>query len=137
WHFLTGEQPAIDALTEAVGFRYAYDAKHDQFAHGSGIMILTPRGKVARYFFGLDFKDRPRDVRLALAEASDGKARSTTDQILLLCYHYDSATGTYTPAVMTFVRLGGALTLLAMGVFLVRAWRRERPGAAAAPPAGA
>jgi protein SCO1/2 len=138
WHFLTGEQPAIDALTEAVGFRYAYDAKHDQFAHGSGVMILTPRGKVARYFFGIDYKmrdahDTSRDVRLGLVEASGGKVGSTADQLLLLCYHYDETAGTYTPAVMTIVRLAGALTLLVIGAFLVRAWRRERRGAAAAP----
>jgi protein SCO1/2 len=124
WHFLTGEQPAIDALTEAVGFRYVYDAKHDQFAHGSGIMILTPEGKVARYFYGLKYP--PRDVRLALVEASGGKVGSTVDQVLLLCYHYDDTTGTYTPTVLNFVRLAGGLTLLVMGVFLARAWRRER-----------
>jgi protein SCO1/2 len=131
WHFLTGEQPAIDALTEAVGFRYAYDAKHDQFAHGRGVMILTPQGKVARYFFGLDYK--PRDLRLALAEASDGKARSTADQLLLLCYHYDASSGTYTPAVMNLVRVAGGLTVLVTGALLVRAWRRERRGAAPRP----
>jgi protein SCO1/2 len=124
WHFLTGEQESIDRLTEAVGFRYRYDAKHDQFAHPSGVMVLTPDGTLARYFYGIQYS--PRDLRLALVEASGGKVGSTVDQVLLLCYHYDPAEGTYTPTVMNFVRLAGALTLVGLGVYLGRSWYRER-----------
>ena len=121
WHFLTGDQPAIDRLTAAVGFHYLYDPKQDQFAHASGIMVLTPQGKIARYFYGVDYSHR--DVRLGLVEASEKKIGSPVDQVLLLCYHYDPATGTYTAAVMNLVRLGGALTLLILGLFFFRMWR--------------
>jgi protein SCO1/2 len=123
WHFLTGEQDAIDRLTQAVGFRYVYDPKQDQFAHASGIVVLTPSGKIARYFYGIRFP--ARDLRLALVEASEGKVGSPVDQILLLCYHYDPASGKYTPAVMGLVRAAGAFTLLLLGAFLGKAWHRD------------
>src|SRR5262249_6400010 len=113
WHFLTGEQEAIDRLTRAGGFRYTYDPKKDQVAHASGIMVLTPKGKIARYFYGIRFLSR--DLRLGLVEASEGKIGSPVDQVLLLCFHYDAATGKYTPEVMGFVRLGGAITLVILG----------------------
>src|SRR5207244_5349110 len=100
WHFLTGTQPAIDQLTEAVGFHYAYDAKSDQFAHASGIIILTPQGKIARYFYGIQYS--PRDLRLGLVEASERKIGSPVDELLLLCFHYDPETGTYTSTVLSF-----------------------------------
>src|SRR5262249_5353897 len=87
WHFLTGAQESIDRLTQAVGFRYVYDQKQDQFAHASGIMLLTPQGKIARYFYGIRYPSR--DLRLALVEASQGKIGSPVDQVLLFCYHYD------------------------------------------------
>ncbi|HXG11832.1 MAG TPA: SCO family protein [Gemmataceae bacterium] len=124
WHFLTGDQPAIDALTAAVGFRYAYDATLDQFAHTSGIMVLTPRGKIARYFYGIRYP--PRDLRLGLVEAAEEKIGTPADRLLLLCYRYDPSTGRYTPLVMNLVRLGGVLTLAVLGTFLGLAWRRER-----------
>lgn len=124
WHFLTGEQPAIDALTQTVGFRYVYDAKTDQFAHASAIIVLTPDGKTARYLFGVHYP--PRDLRLSLIEASRGKIGAPADRLLLLCYHYDLTTGRYTPAVMNFVRAGGVLTMLTLGMFFVYAWRRRR-----------
>jgi len=123
WHFLTGEQEAIDRLTRAVGFHYSYDSEKDQFAHASGIMILTPQGKIARYFYGIRFPSR--DLRLGLVEASEGKIGSPVDQVLLLCFHYDPATGKYTPEVMGFVRLGGTITLLVLGLFLGRGWYRD------------
>jgi protein SCO1/2 len=123
WHFLTGDEANIEALTRAIGFRYRYDAEHDQFAHASGFVVLTPSGKMARYFFGMQFP--PRHVRLALVEAGAGKVGNVVDQILLLCYHYDPATGRYTATVMNLVRLAGILTVLILGTFLVRAWRRE------------
>jgi protein SCO1/2 len=130
WHFLTGEEPAIRRLTEAVGFHYRYDAANDQFAHASGIMVLTPRGKIARYFYGINYS--PRDLRLGLVEASDNKIGSLADQFLLACFHYDPTTGKYGLAVMNLVRLGGVLTLLALGVFYVVQWRRSRRKACAA-----
>jgi protein SCO1 len=123
WHFLTGEQESIDRLTRAVGFRYVYDATQDQFAHGSGIMVLTPEGKIARYIYGVRFP--PRDLRLALVEASSGKIGSPVDQVLLLCFQYDSATGKYTLTVMNLVRLGGILTLLIVGTYLGQGWFRD------------
>jgi protein SCO1/2 len=124
WHFLTGEQSAIDRLTEAMGFYYNHDPKSDQFAHASGIMVLTPKGKIARYFFGIKFS--PRDLRLGLVEASEGKVGSPVDQLLLFCFHYDPTTGQYALTVLNLVRLAGVLTLLALGLFLVVMWRRER-----------
>jgi protein SCO1 len=123
WHFLTGDEPSIEALTKAIGFRYSYDAEHDQFAHASGFVVLTPSGTIARYFFGMQFP--PRHVRLALVEAGAGKVGNVVDQVLLLCYHYDPATGRYTATIMNLVRLGGILTVLILGAFLIRSWLRE------------
>jgi protein SCO1/2 len=123
WHFLTGDQAGIDRLTEAAGFHYRYDPQQDQFAHASGIMILTPQGRIARYFYGIDFPSR--DLRLGLVEASENKIGAPVDQLLLFCYHYDAATGTYTAQAMNLVRLGGVLTLLVLGTLLFGAWYRE------------
>jgi protein SCO1/2 len=124
WHFLTGDQQSIDRLADAVGFHYIYDAATDQFAHPSGIVILTPQGKIARYLFGIEYP--PRDLQLALVEASQGKIGSPTDQLLLLCFHYDSATGHYTASIMSLVRLFGAVTLAAIAALILRSRRRER-----------
>jgi protein SCO1/2 len=124
WHFLTGEQPSIDRLLDAIGYRVRYDQKLDQFAHGSGIVLLTPKGRVSRYFFGISFPSR--DLRLGLVEASQGHVGSVVDQMLLYCYHYDPATGRYAATAMGLVRLGGALTVLALAGFLLTAWLRER-----------
>jgi protein SCO1/2 len=124
WHFLTGEQEAIERLTGVVGFRYTYDPKHDQFAHASGIMILTPQGRIARYFFDISY--RPRDLRLGLVEASANRIGSPIDQALLFCFHYDPEEGKYGPAVMNFIRLGGVLTVLGLGTLIAYLWRQER-----------
>jgi protein SCO1 len=124
WHFLTGEQASIDRLTQAVGFHYAYDPQSDQFAHASAIMLLTPEGKVSRYFYGVKYV--PKDVRLGLVEASQGRIGSPVDQILLYCYHYDPEAGKYTASVLNFVRLGGGLIVLGLGVLGIAMWRRER-----------
>jgi protein SCO1/2 len=124
WHFLTGEQESITCLTEAVGFHYRYDAKNDQFAHASGIMILTPHGKIARYFYDVSYS--PRDLRLGLVEASENKVGSPVDRVLLFCFHYDPQEGKYGAAVMNFLRLGGVLTILAIGGLMVVLWRQER-----------
>ena len=128
WHFLTGKPDAIEKLTRAVGFRYVYDAKQDQYIHTSGIMILTPQGKISRYFYGIEFPGR--DLRLGLVEASANKIGSPTDQVLLYCFHYDPATGKYSASILNFVRAGGALTVLALAGMVWFLCRR-RPRAAA------
>jgi len=123
-HFLTGRQPSIDAVTKAVGFRYAYDAKIDQFAHPAAITILTADGRVSRYLFGIEFG--PRDLRLALVEAAGNKIGSVVDQVTLYCYHYDPETGRYGFAITNVVRLAGLLTVCALGAFIILSVRRER-----------
>ncbi len=124
WHFLTGEEAAIRRLTEAVGFRYAFDSETGQFAHASGIMVLTPQGRIARYFYGIEYA--PRDLRLGLVEAAQGKIGSPVDQILLYCYHYDPKVGRYSLIVMNVLRLAGVATVLVLGGFLVVMFRRDR-----------
>jgi protein SCO1/2 len=123
WHFLTGDQPDIDALEQAVGFRAVYDPKDDQFAHDSAVIVLTPQGKVSRYLFGLGYT--PRDLRLALVESSDGKVGSFLDHVLLLCFHYDPAKGRYSATILTIVRVGGLLTVIALIAFWARVARRS------------
>lgn len=124
WHFLTGDEPSIAALTEAAGFSYAWDEQSQQFAHASGIVVLTPDGRLARYFFGIEYA--PRDVKFALLESSAGRIGTLADNLLLYCYHYDPATGSYAFVAMNAVRLGGAVTLVALMGFVVVAIRRER-----------
>ena len=134
WHFLTGDQPSIDALTQAVGFHYAYDSSSRQYAHAAAIMILTPQGRIARYFYGVQYPGR--DFRLGLVEASEGKIGTPTDHALLYCYQYDPATGKYGLIVMNVVRAAGALTVLVLGIFMFVMFRRERHHPAGAPVAG-
>lgn len=123
FHFLTGEEPNIKALTDAVGFHYKYDPATDQFAHASGIMILTPEGRLSRYFYGVEYA--PRDLRLGLVEASQGKIGNLVDEALLFCYHYDPATGKYGAVAIDLLRaVGAAFFLLCAGWMLV-AWRRD------------
>jgi protein SCO1/2 len=127
WHFLTGDEANIKRLTEAVGFRYVWDEQTNQFAHASGIMLLTPEGKLARYFYGIEYP--PRDLRLGLVEASQNKIGTPVDALMLYCYHYDPATGKYGAIVMNIVRLAGGVTLfLIVGMILVL---RKRSGRAA------
>jgi protein SCO1/2 len=123
WHFLTGDEASIKALTGAVGFRYKFDPATGQYAHASSIMILTPQGKLSRYFYGVEYA--PRDVRLGLVEASQNKIGTPVDQILLFCYHYDPATGKYGAIAMNMVRFAGATFVLICGTFLFFAWRRD------------
>jgi len=123
WHFLTGEQESIDRLADAVGFRYVYDEETDQFAHASGIMVLTPDGRLARYFFGVEYS--PRDLRLSLVEASHGKVGSVVDKVLLLCYQYDPATGTYGVVVYRVLRLAGVITIAVIALFVILMLRRD------------
>jgi protein SCO1/2 len=125
WHFLTGDESPIKSLAAAVGFRYTYDPRTDQFAHASGIMILTPEGKIARYHYGLDYA--PRDLRFGLEDASAGNVGSPVPSPLrMLCFAYDPATGKYALLTLRLVRLSGLLTVLLLAGFLFRAWRREK-----------
>lgn len=130
WHFLTGDADSIARLAAAVGFRYKFLPERNEFAHAAGIMVLTPTGTVARYFYGVEFS--PRDLRLGLIEAAENRIGTPVDQLLLFCYRYDPSTGRYTTAVLTFIRLGGVATVLALAAFLLRSLRRERASAAAA-----
>jgi len=123
WHFLTGDEPQIKQLADAVGFRYAYDSDSKQYAHASGIMLLTGEGKISRYFYGVTYPER--DLRLGLVEASEGKIGSPVDQILLFCYHYDPHTGKYGLLVSRMIQLGGLLTILIGGIFLLLLFRGE------------
>jgi len=133
WHFLTGPQDSITDLAEAVGFKYFYDERIDQYAHAAGILVLTPEGRLARYFYGIEFN--PSDVRLGIVEASGNKIGTPVDQLLLLCYQFDPATGTYTGLVLTLVRVGGILTVIALLASLYLLSRGSgRPGAPGAPP---
>ena len=133
WHFLTGQPDAINALTKAVGFQYQYDAKTNQYAHATAIMVLTPQGRISRYFYGVDFP--PKDLRMGLVEASQGKIGNAVDAVLLYCYHYDPETGKYGAMVANILRLAAAATILVMGIFLFALWRldlsvaRRRPAA--------
>jgi protein SCO1 len=124
WHFLTGQPDAIKTLTETVGFHYNYDPINKQFAHASAIMILTPEGKIARYFYGIEYK--PRDFRLGLVEASANKIGTTADQVVLFCYHYDPMTGKYGMTVKRVTQVLGTATALSLFGFVFIMLRRER-----------
>ncbi|MCI0658671.1 MAG: SCO family protein, partial [Acidobacteria bacterium] len=124
WHFLTGEESSIQELAGRVGFRYSFDESSGQYAHAAGIILLTPSGRISRYFYGVDYP--PRDLRLALVESSEGKIGSLADKVLLFCFHYDPSTGRYSMAALSAMRLGGLLTALVLGIFVVRMLRRER-----------
>jgi protein SCO1 len=124
WHFLTGQQHSIDALAKSVGFRYVYDAPTKQYVHASAIMILTPQGHVSKYFYGIEYA--PRDVRLGLIEASNGKIGNPVDQVLLYCYHYDPSAGSYSIVIMNVLRLGGLTTIVVIGGSIAVMLARDR-----------
>jgi protein SCO1/2 len=127
-HLLTGTQPAIDAVTGALGFQYAWDEELGQYAHASAVAVLTPDGRLSRWLYGLSYQ--PEDLRLAVVEAGRGAVGTLTDRILLLCYHYDPATGRYGGLVWTGLRVGGGLTILALlgygGALILRERKRLR-----------
>ncbi|MGH9764780.1 MAG: SCO family protein, partial [Blastocatellia bacterium] len=128
WHFLTGDEQNIKALTEAAGFKYAYDPASNLYAHASGIILLTPEGKISRYFYGIEYP--PRDLRLGLVEASQSRIGSPIDKVLLFCYHYDPSTGKYSLLVLKIVRLAGLATVLGIGlmiIFLRRNSQKQKP----------
>ncbi len=126
WRFLTGEESQIRQVTEAVGFKYAYDPATRQYAHPAAIMVLTPGGKVSRYLYGVEYPGR--DLRLALVEAGQGRVGTSFDRILLTCYRYDPATRRYVPWALGFVRVGAVLAALALAGGLAILWRRETKG---------
>jgi protein SCO1/2 len=123
WHFLTGEEAAIRAVTSAAGFSYVWDERTQQFAHPSGIVVATPHGKLSRYFFGIEYA--PRDVKFALIESSAGRIGSAIDHLLLYCYHYDPTTGSYGFVAIGAVRVGAAVTVMALVGFMVISIRRD------------
>jgi protein SCO1/2 len=123
WHFLTGEEPQIRRVTQAAGFRYAWDEQTQQYAHPTGIIVTTGDGRPARYLFGIEYG--PRDLRFALVDASQGKVGSVVDSLLLFCYHYDPATGRYGVYVMRALRIAAVATLVLLGTFIVVMVRRD------------
>jgi protein SCO1/2 len=128
WHFLTGSKEAIDAVTKAADFRFNYDPKTKLFGHASGILLLTPDGRISRYFFGVDYP--PSNVRLGLVDASSGKIGTPVDHILLFCYQYDPSKARYSATVLTVIRMGGVVTLFCMALgFMIFRRREHRPDA--------
>jgi protein SCO1 len=123
WHFLTGDQTSIKALTKAVGFHYQWDEQQQQFAHAAAIMVATPDGKLSHYLFGVEYP--PEDLRLALVEASNGKIGNPVDAVLLYCYRYDPRTGRYGVVIMNVLRIAGVATMLILGSFLIVMFRGE------------
>jgi protein SCO1 len=128
WHFLTGDEASIKALTKAVGFRYIWDPVTKQYAHASGIMILTPQGKLSRYFYGIEYA--PRDLRFGVIDASAGKVGSLADQIILYCYMYDPDRGTYSLIVMRVLRIFAVMTLATLLALFIYLRRKEKQKAA-------
>jgi protein SCO1 len=124
FHFLTGNEASINAVTSAAGFSFKWDEKSEQFAHAAGVMIATPEGKLSRYFYGIDYS--PKDVKFGLMESSAKKVGNPAEQLLLYCYHYDPSTGKYGLAILRVVRLGGIVTLLGMGAMAFVFWRRNK-----------
>jgi protein SCO1 len=128
WHFLVGSKESIDAATKAANFRFSFDVKNNLFAHASGVMILTPDGRISRYFYGIEYPGR--DMRLGLVDASAGKIGTPIDHVLLFCYHYDPSSAKYSASILKIIRLGGVLTILCIvgGIWISR--RRETSVAA-------
>jgi protein SCO1/2 len=124
WHFLTGSAESINALTKAVGFQYQYDESKNQYAHATAIMVLTPQGRISRYFYGVEFP--PKDLRMGLVEASEGKIGNAVDQVLLYCYHYDPAAGKYGAVVSNMLKVGGAVTIMLLGGLILILFRLDR-----------
>jgi protein SCO1 len=124
WHFLTGTQSEIDKVTQAVGFNYTFDEKTNQFAHAGGLMVTTPEGKLARYFYGIDYQ--PRDLKFGIMESSQGKIGNPAEQLYLYCYHYDPSTGKYGLTILSVIRLAAVATILGLGCMLFVFWRRNK-----------
>lgn len=127
WHFLTGDREPIGRITRAVGFRYTWDDETQQYAHPAGLLVLTPEGRISHYLFGIEYA--PKDLRLALVDAGRGRIGNALDQVLLYCYQYNPHTGRYSASILNIVRLGGVLTVLVLGGFILAMLRRERGAA--------
>jgi protein SCO1 len=127
WHFLTGRADQIKALTDAVGFQYQFDPKTGQYAHATAIVMLTPDRHIAEYFYGVEFS--PKDLRLGLVEASQGKIGNLTDAVLLYCYHYDPRSGKYGAVISNVLKIGGLMTVVILGTFIFAMYRADRLGA--------
>lgn len=123
WHFLTGDAPSIHAVMDSIGFHYRWDARNKMFVHASGIMLLTPEGRVSRYLYGVDYE--PKDLKLGLVESSHDQIGSPVDQILLFCYHYDPKTGKYGATVLNLLKGGAILTLLVLAIAMILYWRYD------------
>jgi protein SCO1 len=132
WHFLTGSRQSVDALTRAVGFRYAWDEATKQFAHPAGVVVATPEGRLSHYLFGVEYS--PKDLRLALVDSAGGRIGNPIDTVLLYCYTYDPQRGGYSASIINLVRLGALATLVALGGFILTTTRRRRGGPPARPP---
>jgi protein SCO1/2 len=134
WHFLTGAKPSIDSLTEAANFRYSFNEKSGIFAHASGIMLLTPDGRISRYFYGVEYPSR--DVRLGLVDASAGKIGNPIDHLLLYCFQYDPSTARYSATILRIIRLGGVLTIFTIvaGILIFRRRDTHAPDPTLRPP---
>ncbi len=126
WHFLTGTRESIEAVTKAAAFRFTYDPQTKLFGHASGILLLTPDGRISRYFFGVDYP--PSNVRLGLVDASAGKIGTPVDHLLLFCYQYDPTKARYSATILTVIRMGGVVTLFCMAIGFVIFRRREHRG---------
>lgn len=124
WHFLTGPQDSIDAVTKAVGFNYKWDEKSNQFAHAGGFLMTTPEGKVSRYFYGIEYE--PRQIKFGIMDSAKNKIGSPVDQLMLYCYHYDPASGKYGFKILNAIRLGGILTLVGLGGMFFVFWRYNK-----------
>ncbi len=131
WHFLTGKQSEIDKITKAVGFNYRFDEASNQFAHAGGIMMITPEGKIARYFYGINYA--PKDLKFGIMESSENKIGNPAEQLYLYCFHYDPSTGKYGLAILNVLRLAGIATLFGIGAMMFVFWRRSKKGSEAAP----
>jgi protein SCO1/2 len=123
WHFLTGTEPEIRRATQAAGFSYQWDARNNQFAHVSGVLVTTPEGRLSRYFYGIEYS--PKELRLALVESGKGAIGSKIDELLLFCFHYDPESGRYGVVVMNLIRLAGVVTVALVAGFILLMRRRE------------
>ena len=124
WHFLTGSQESIKAVTDAAGFKYEWDDKTQQFAHAAAVMVVTPEGKMSRYFYGIDYA--PKDIKFGIMDSAQAKVGNPAEQLLLYCYHYDPASGKYGFAILRVMRLAGVATLLGLGAMAFVFWRKNK-----------
>ncbi len=124
WHFLTGAEASIQAVTQAAGFSFKWDDKSNQFAHAAGVMVATPEGKLSRYLYGIDYS--PKDLKFAVMESAESRVGNPAEQLLLYCFHYDPSTGKYGLAILNVIRLGGIVTLMGMGLMGFVFWRRNK-----------